>query len=50
MADVDRCPSCGAALEGERRSVRYKGKLTVIEVVVVDEDGEETHLEHVCGD
>ena len=52
MADplVDRCPSCGVALEGERRSVRYKGKLTVIDLVVRDDDGNETKLEHVCGD
>ena len=47
---IDHCPSCGAKLEGERRSVKYQGRLTVVRVIVVDENGEEHVQEHVCGD
>jgi len=48
----DRCPSCGAALAGEKVSTRYKGNLTVIRVEVPPEvEGDDpTYVEHVCGD
>ena len=48
----DRCPSCGAQLQGEPVSTHYKGNLTVLRVEVPPEtDGDDpTYVEHVCGD
>lgn len=52
MAEVEHCPSCGVALEGERLSTRYKGHLTILRLLVPpeDADGEPVEIEHVCGD
>ena len=46
---VERCPSCGRKL-GDIVHITYKDPTIIVDYETVDDAGERTELEHVCGD